>query len=504
LRAQEYPIMKSRALLALTASFAAIAFAGQGDAQRAPRAISQSAASQAAQQHPQIVAEFGGAETGARGTYVTGVGRRIAAASGVPGGGSGVFTITTLNSPVMNAFAVPGGYVYITRQLLGLMDDEAELASVLGHEVAHIAARHPERRQSRTTRNTILGALGQILVGAVAGNSGLGQLLQQSIGQGTQALTLSYSREQEFEADNLGIRYMTAAGYDPAASASLLASLGAATSLEARAAGRNDERSVPSWARTHPLSAERVRRATQQAQATRRVGTGLRNRDQFLAQLDGVLVGDDPRQGVVEGRDFLHPDLRLGFTVPQGYGMQNGVRAVTISGANGQAQFSTGAYNGDMGAYIAQVFRSIAGEQAGQLQIPQPRSTSVNGIPAAYTTARAQTQSGVVDVTVFAYQWDSNTAYHFVMLTRGGTGLGPFSSMAGSLRRLGSNEVAAIRPRVIDVVTVRAGDTVQSLASRMAYNDLKLERFLTLNSLEANSRLQPGAKVKLVVYGSRG
>jgi predicted Zn-dependent protease len=494
--------MKFKTIVALSASLGAIAFATQVGAQSAPRAISQSAASKAAQQHPQLIEEFGGAETGARGAYVTNVGRRIAAASRVPNAGN-AFTITTLNSPVMNAFAVPGGYVYITRQLLGLMDDEAELASVLGHEVGHIAARHSEQRQANSTRNTLLGALGQVLVGAVAGNSGLGQLLQQGIGTGTQALTAQFSQKQEFQADDLGISYMAAAGYDTSASATLLASLGAATALEARASGRNDERSTPSWARTHPLSAERVRRSAQRAQATGGAGRGVRNRDQFLAQVDGVLVDDDPRQGVIEGRDFLHPDLRIGFTVPQGYGIQNGSRAVSISGSNGQAQFSTGQFNGNLATYIGQVFQSVAGQQAGQLQIPQPRSTTINGIPAAYTTASARTQQGVVDVTVVAYQWDSNTAYHFVMLTRGGSGVGPFSPMIGSLRRLTSNEAAAIRPRVLDVVTVRAGDTVQSLAARMAYNDLKLERFLTLNSLEANSTLRPGDKVKLVVFGTR-
>ncbi len=487
--------MKLRALMALSVSLAAIGFATQSDAQRAPRAISQSAAGKAAQQHPQIVQEFGGAETGARGAYVISVGRKIAAATGVPGGGNGAFTITTLNSPVMNAFAVPGGYVYITRQLLGLMDDEAELASVLGHEVGHIAARHSEGRQTRG----ILSQLGALAVGVITGS---GQLAQVA-GQISQGIFLSYSRGQEFQADELGIRYMTSAGYDPTAAASLLASLGAATSLEARAAGRNDERSVPNWARTHPLSEDRVRRATQRAQATGRAGTGLRNRDQFLAQVDGVLVDDDPRQGVVEGRDFLHPDLRLGFTVPQGYGMQNGSRAVSITGSNGQAQFSTGQFNGNLSSYIASVFQSIAGQQAGQLQIPQPQSTSVNGIPAAYTTASVQSQQGLVDVTVFAYQWDQNTAYHFVTLTRGGSGVGPFAPMFGSVRRLTAAQTAAIRPRVIDVVTVRAGDTVQNLASRMAYNDLKLERFLTLNSLQANSALRPGEKVKLVVYGNR-
>src|SRR3712207_813164 len=128
----------------------------------------------------------------------------------------------------MNAFAVPGGYVYITRQLLGLMNDEAELASVLGHEVGHIAARHSEQRQSAATRNSILGVLGALL-GNVIGNNAIGNVLQQNALKVAQAATLSFSRTQEFQADDLGIRYITAAGYDPSASPSLLASLGAAT-----------------------------------------------------------------------------------------------------------------------------------------------------------------------------------------------------------------------------------------------------------------------------------
>jgi predicted Zn-dependent protease len=113
------------------------------------------------------------------------------------------------------------------------------------------------------------------------------------------------------------------------------------------------------------------------------------------------------------------------------------------------------------------------------------------------------TQQGQLDVSVFAYRWDSNTAYHFVTITQAGAGLGPFASMVSSLRRLSAAEAAAIRPRVIDVVTVRAGDTLQSLANRMAYSDFKLERFLTLNSLQANSAVRPGDKVKIVVYGTR-
>ncbi|TFI56541.1 peptidase M48 Ste24p [Sphingomonas parva] len=485
--------MKIKALAALSASVAMIALAsGPAQSQSKTRSISQSTAAEAAQQHPQIVEEFGGEDDAARSAYVRSVGAKVAAQTNITGGAN-AFRITTLNSPVMNAFAVPGGYLYVTRQLVGLMNDEAELASVLGHEAGHIAAQHSKERQRA-------GLLSQILaVGAalVTGSSQIGQLASTV----TQGMFLSYSRKQELEADDLGVRYITAAGYDPMASASFLGSLGAATSLEARAAGRDDERSTPSWARTHPLSADRVTRATKQAQATRRTG-GLRNRDQFLAQIDGVMVDDDPKQGVIDGRTFSHPDLKLRFTVPDGYGMQNGARAVSIVGQRGQAQFLGGAFNGDLSTYMAAAFRAVVGENA-QVNASQPRSTTVNGIPAAYSTARVATQQGQVDLTIFAYQWDSNSAYHFALVAPAGSGLGPFTSMVQSVGRLSASEAAAIRPRVIDVVTVGRTDTVQTLANRMAYNDLKVERFRVLNGLAANANVTPGQKVKLVVFGSR-
>lgn len=485
--------MKSKALVALSLSAAVAALcASDARSQSRTRSISQSAAATAAQQHPQIVAEFGGEDASARSAYVRSVGARVAAHTNITGGGN-AFRITTLNSPVMNAFAVPGGYLYVTRQLVGLMNDEAELASVLGHEAGHIAAQHSKERQ----RASILSQILAVGAAVLTGSGELGQLA----GQVSQGLVLSYSRKQEYEADDLGVRYLAAAGYDPTASATFLASLGAATSLEARAAGRNDERSTPTWARTHPLSTDRVNRATRQARATGRTG-GLRNRDQFLAQIDGIMVDDDPKQGVIDGRTFRHPDLRLRFTVPDGYGMQNGTSAVSIVGQRGQAQFTGGSYNGNLSNYIATAFRAVVGQQ-GQINASQPRSTNINGIPAAYSTARVATGNGQVDLTIFAYQWDSNTAYHFALVTPAGSGLGPFGSMVQSVGRLTASEAAAIRPRVIDVVTVARGDTVQSLANRMAYNDLKVERFRVLNGLAANAGVTPGQKVKLVVFGSR-
>ncbi len=453
---------------------------------------------EAQRQHAELIAEFGGAETGARGAYVESVGRRIAAYSGVANAGS-AFRFTTLNSAVENAFAVPGGHVYITRQLMTLMDDESQLAFALAHETGHIAANHAHARQSASRRNSIGGIFG-VLLGSVLGG-GIGNVISQMSQQRAQLATLSFSRNQEYDADRLGTRYMVAAGYDPAGGPGILAALTRASALQARVQGRSN-RQTPEWASTHPLSENRMQQALAGARATGRLGAGIRNRDPFLAQLEGITVDDDPAQGVIEGRSFTHPDLRIQFAVPPGYLMQNGTREVTIKGSAGQAQFSGGRYGGSIENYIHQVIQQLTGGRQ-QLMVPPPQRTTINGFPAAFTTARANTSSGVVDVSVVAYQWDPNTIYHFIMLTRGGTGISPFAQMVDSLRRISPAEAAAIRPRVIDVATVRPGDSVQTLASRMAYRDFQVERFLAINGLAAGRGLVPGQKVKLVVYGAR-
>ena len=450
---------------------------------------------EAQREHAELVEQLGGAETGPRAVYVESVGRLVGAYSGVANPGQALH-YTQINSAVENAMSVPGGYVYVTRQLLTLMNDESQLAFALGHETGHIAANHAHIRQQYAQRGNIFGVLGQI-VGAIFGVSGVGNILSQQ----AELRTLSFSREQEYEADQLGLRYITAAGYDPAGGPGILAQLARATALEARVQGKAN-RQTPEWASTHPLSQNRAQRALQLAQATGRLGTGIRNREVFLAELQGIYVDDDPAQGVIDGPTFTHPDLRIQFTVPQGYLMDNGTSAVTISGSAGKAQFSGGRYAGSLDQYVLRVFQELTGGQM-QLAVPPPQHTVINGMPAAVTTARAQTSSGTVDVSVVAYQWDPQRIYHFVMLTPGGYGVGPFAPMINSLGRITPAEAAAIRPRIIEVITVRAGDTVQSLSSRMAYRDFRLDRFLALNGLDANSRLVPGQKVKLAVYGAR-
>ena len=326
-----------------------------------PRYLDPRDVAEAQRQNAELIQELGGAETGPRAAYVELVGRRVAASSGLANPGQ-TLHFMTLNSPVENALSVPGGYVYITRQLLGLMDNEAELAFALGHETGHIAANHAHARQAYAQRQSVLGVLGAIF----------GGFFGDAISQRARMSALSFSREQEYQADTLSLRYMIAAGYDPAGGPQILAALARQSALELRIQGRTN-RQTPEWASTHPLSENRMQRALAEARATGRLGTGMTNRDRFLAMLDGEYVDDDPLQGIVDGPVFTHPDLRIQFQVPPGYLMSNGTTAITIKGSAGQAQFSGGLYRGRLDAYILAVF----GDLLGGRRRPRFRSRSI-------------------------------------------------------------------------------------------------------------------------------
>ena len=184
--------------------------------------------------------------------------------------------------------------------------------------------------------------------------------------------TLSFSREQEYQADTLGLHYMTAAGYDPARRAGILAALSAQTALEARVQGRTN-RQTPEWASTHPLSENRMQRALAEARATGRLGSGMRNRDTFLSELEGIYVDDDPAQGVIDGATFTHPDLRIQFSVPQGYLMQNGTDAVTYRGLGREGAVPRRSLTGNLDNAI---LAASSGLTDGQMRLQRPAAAA--------------------------------------------------------------------------------------------------------------------------------
>ncbi|MXO72410.1 M48 family metalloprotease [Altererythrobacter buctensis] len=463
---------------------------GAGVAAGSP--ITQAEAQQGAQYHQQLVGEFGGAMTGPQADYVERVTQNVAVQSGLATRPD-AFEVTLLNSSVNNAFAVPGGYVYITRQLVGLMNNEAELAAVMGHEVGHVAARHSARREAAAQRNQ-LGGLGiailsQVLLG---GNNPLGQQISQAAVQGSQLLTLKFSRTQELEADQLGVQYLNGAGYDPRAMATLLQSLAAQNTLDASLMGRGNA-TIPAWASTHPDPASRVQNALQLAGA----GTGVTNRETFLQRIDGLMYGDDPAQGVIEGQQFIHPELRLSFTAPTGFYMINSTTAVSVNGDAGRAQFSTGPYNGNLEAYVRSVFQALGGQQQ-QLAPQTLQRSTVNGLATVIGGARVNNGQQEVDVTVVAYDFGGGKAYHFAAITPAGQAA-VFNPMFNSVRQITSQEAAQVVPRAIDVVTAARSDTVATLARRMAYTDGQEARFRVLNGLSGTDTVVPGQQYKIVV-----
>ena len=467
----------------------AVALMGQGPAPIALRDREQGAAARA-----QILEQFGGPYTGPGYAEVLRVGREMAIQSGISRDGSDC-TVTLLNSTIVNAFATPGCFIYTTRGMLGIINDEAELASVLGHEIGHVAARHAEKRESRS----VWTGIGAALAGIITGSQTVSKLAN---GLRARAV-LGYSRDQEYEADSLGVRYMRQAGYSPYESAAMLRALAANDAFQVRATGQDPEKKIPSWARSHPLTTDRIARATALARQTGlQPGQGRIGALEYLSNIDGLLWGDDPEQGYIDGRAFAHPKLKIAFTAPPGFVLTNTPRAVIIQGDGGRAMFGGGplATGEPLSSYVNKVARALVGQaqvQVGQLQ--QPR---VNGIEAAVLPLRGNSGEGQVDLAITAYRAGPTSAYHFITLTQAGHDA-VFLPLINSFRRLGPEDVAALRPRVVRVMTLGPRDTVPVMAAQMAFTDLKTERFLALNGLEPGEPLHVGQRVKVIRWATR-
>jgi predicted Zn-dependent protease len=436
--------------------------------------------------HPKIIKEFGGKYgTPALKRYVDGIGQLLSKTSERP---DLKFTFTVLNSDIVNAFATPGGYVYITRGLMALADNEAQLAGVLAHEIGHITALHHARRHGQS----ILANIGLAAVGILGGReiAQVGQL-------GATTLLQSFSRENEYEADELGVRYLSRVGFDPTAMAGFLGKLRADSRLSALRRGESpDKVDQFNYLATHPAPAARVQRATALARQ-KNVKNPMTARDIYLSKLDGLLYGGDPDEGFIRGRDFQHPKLRFAFTVPDGFSLMNSNKAVYAIGPNKSRIIFDRAgkpVDGSMENYVGRVWGS-------KMQLRDLETVRVNGLEAATATTQVRTNDGPFDARLTAFRVDAKTIYRMIFLTAGAdtdrlaTGL---RRTTYSFRRLSPAEASRLRPLVLRIITVQRGDTVESLARRMPYSDFKLERFEVLNGISRNDRLRRGQKLKMV------
>jgi len=442
-----------------------------------------------AEQHRVLLAEFGGAYRGPQAPYLARVGQKVARAAEL----DGRCTFTLVNTDVVNAFAVPGCYIYVTRGLMSLVNSEDELASVLAHEVGHIAGRHAQRQQRRSA----LRSFGVAAIATLTGSERLAQLA----GSAAVYFTLRYSRKHEYEADELGLGYLEQAGYDPYAATDMLAALERHQGFLTATRGADAAKSIPEWALTHPYPEHRIVRAAEAAR-----GTGISPdarpelEAQYLRQLDGLLYGDDPEQGFVLGRAFAHPVMRIAFVAPPGFTLTNSPQAILLDGPDGlRGEFSGGAVpGGGLPAYAQGVLAGLLGDVP--LADAQAEGVRINGLPAYVLQASVATEQGSVIVSLAAYATGGDTAYHFAMVSKPQTQPQvAIAELFRSFRALSSAEAAELRPRVIDVVAARPGDTLRSLAARTA-SERPLEQLATLNARRPGDPLRPGELVKLVVW----
>ncbi len=432
---------------------------------------------------PKLTEQFGGEYSDlTMKQYVSDVGLKLARTTemkGLP------YTFTVLNSPIVNAFALPGGFVFVSRGLLALAGNEAEMAAVLAHELGHVNARHTAERLSKG----MLAQVGATVLAVATGSRAVAELASF----GAQAYIKGFSRDQEFEADMLGVRYMSRAGYDPEASVAFLSSLREYSMLEARMMGlppgNVDEFNIMS---THPRTEERVRKAMAAAK-TARPKTPRIGRDVYLALLNGLMYGDDPKEGIIRGRRFVHPVFRFEFTVPEGFRLINGRKRVVAKHPKGAAIVF------DMGKVKSN--RTLTGylqrEWAGGTTLKDVGPLDVNGLDAATGRARV----GNVDVRLVAFRGDDASVFRLMFQTpvRQTSSLNTdLRHTTYSFRRLSRAEADKVQAMRLIVITARQGDTVKGLARTLPFGKHNEEAFRILNDFHKRQAITPGEKLKVI------
>lgn len=451
-----------------------------------------------AQEHERVLAQFGGTyDDPALEAYVERIGSQLQQVSELP---EDDFTFTILDSPVVNAFALPGGYVYVSRGLMALTENEAELAGVIGHEIGHVTARHTAQRYDRQIQGQIFaqsasigGAILGGLLGGQAGAQAGGELGGQVGGAGAAAYVTGYSREQEFQADELGVRYLARAGYEPEAMSTFLSALSANDTLSRKLSGRNEEVSF-SWFSTHPRTADRVAKAAREASLTEAEATRV-DRDPLLDQIDGLIWGDSPEQGFTLGQRFAHPVLRFQFEVPVGYSISNQADAVIARNDATVIVF-------DLKQSQLSPERYIRNEWLDGATLEGLRSFSTDqGYEAASAETSVRLQGGTAKALMVAIKGPGQAMYRFMTVSQqiSSSVERDALSTADSFKLLSAAEAAELKPRRIKVVEIMPGQTVEDFVGQMDVDRLPREHLMTLNGLDRGHQLNAGDRIKIIV-----
>lgn len=443
---------------------------------------------QGAQPDPQVVAQFGLLQSAALQQFMDQKGSALGRISDRPGDVKG---FTVLDSPVINAFATPDGHVYFTRGILAYLNDEAQFSGVLGHEIGHITAHHGQKQQTRSTVAGIGFLLGSILAPRLM--QSVGGVAQQVVGLGM----LKYGRGDETEADQLGVKYSTKLGFDASHMADFFQTL-------QRTEQSSGAATIPTFLSTHPNSADRyttVKRLAAQAKQNAGGRQLLVNRNSYLRRLDGLVYGDDPRQGYVQSGAFYHPDLKITFPIPSGWKTQNTPQQFQMGEPNGKAvQILTTAPGNSLDEAANAVAKQL------NLNSPQASRTTINGFPAIAIQGDqvGQDQSGQQGITASTLSYviqDGKTLYALIGLCGPGT-LGSYGSAfqrtAQGFRRLTDAAKINKAPERIRIKTAKGGQTLASALAANGVSSKRYEEMAILNGMQTSTKLSAGQLYKVV------
>ncbi len=407
------------------------------------------------------------------------------------------WTFTVVDSPVVNAFALPGGFIYLTRGLMAYLNDEAELAGVLGHEIGHVTARHSVQAYSRAAGAQVGLILGQIFVPGMRPRYGQPNVADAA-SQGLGLLFLRFSRDDERQADRLGAEYAAASGWHPRGVADMLTTLG-------RIADTTDRRGTPNWLATHPEPLDRVAGVAGTVDGlladTPDPGALRVARDDYLRRIDGLIFGDNPEQGIVRGSEFLHPEMRFALTFPPGWEVQNSPEMV-VAREPGQDRYMLLQLAEDTGRGLAQIADSEM-EAAGFRQA-QGGTTDINGLD-AYLGTWTQNVRGMGETVARVACIRSGGLIYlfgaFVPLEAFDRVEREVHASLRSFRELTEGEADAIRPNRIAVHTVRDGETWQSIAQQAGGEIVTARTLAVMNGFPPNEQPLAGDVIKIVTAG---
>ncbi len=425
-------------------------------------------------EHPRIIAAYGGVYEDRQAEIMVAriVGRLLAAANQP----NAQFQVTILDTSEVNAFALPGGFVYVTRGLLALASDTSQLAAVLAHEIAHVTLRHARARTDRSRTNEIVDRVITSVFGGSGGNSAR-----------TQEAMAAFSQNQELEADREGIEIAGKAGYDPQAAARFLTVMSRFAAFSAGTSAGDD-----GFLSSHPSTPARIQKALDTARTMfGQNGMGETDRDGYLAAISGMAFGESPAQGSIVGRRFVHPASKFTFTVPQGYTLQNSQSAVVGVAGDGEAVRFDSA---DVQPEVALTDYLKSGWIAG-LKAETVKSETFNGVEMA--TGLAQTDQWFFRVSVMRLD---GQVYRFIFAAKADSqrfAEGATETLR-SFRRTTAADLGGIRKLSVQIVTARAGDTADALARRMSGLTRGSELFYIINDLFPGDPLVAGQKYKLV------